>query len=83
MSVSLRVFTGAVATAAALMAMSAPPALAQAKGSADATAARRADPHWKAPRDAWGQPDLEGIWTTDDMRGVPMSRPAQFGTRPT
>ena len=55
--------------------------MAQAKGSADATAAKRVNPHWKAPRNAWGQPDLEGIWTTDDMRGVPMSRPAQFGTR--
>ena len=39
------------------------------------------NPHWKAPRTAWGHPDLEGIWTTDDMRGVPMSRPQQFGTR--
>ena len=57
------------------------PAFAQAKGSADALAASRTNPHWKAPRNAWGQPDLEGIWTTDDMRGIPMSRPAQFGTR--
>jgi hypothetical protein len=57
------------------------PAAAQAKGSADAAAAKRSDPHWKAPRNAWGQPDLEGIWTTDDMRGVPMQRPASFGTR--
>ena len=56
-------------------------ATAQAKGSADAMAAKRANPHWKAPRNAWGQPDLEGIWTTDDMRGVPMSRPQQYGTR--
>ena len=38
-------------------------------------------PAWKAPRNAFGQPDLEGIWTTDDMRGVPMSRPATYGTR--
>jgi hypothetical protein len=58
------------------------PAAAQAKGSAEAAAAKRVDPHWKAPRTAWGHPDLEGIWTTDDMRGVPMSRPQQFGTRP-
>src|SRR5262249_38053250 len=58
-----------------------PAALAQAKGSADAGAAKRADPHWKTPRNAFGQPDLEGVWTTDDMRGVPMSRPAQFGDR--
>jgi hypothetical protein len=57
------------------------PVAAQAKGSADAAAARRSDPRWKAPRNAFGQPDLEGIWTSDDMRGVPMSRPATFGTR--
>jgi hypothetical protein len=57
------------------------PAAAQAKGSADGAAAKRTNPHWKAPRNAWGQPDLEGIWTTDDMRGVPMSRPQQYGDR--
>ena len=57
------------------------PAIAQAKASAEASAAAVANPHWKAPRTAWGQPDLEGIWTTDDMRGVPMTRPEQFGDR--
>jgi hypothetical protein len=57
------------------------PAAAQAKGSAEASAAKRLDPQWTAPRTAWGHPDLEGIWTTDDMRGVPTSRPAQYGTR--
>jgi hypothetical protein len=80
MSLSLRILSSAAAIAA-LMTMSAPPALAQAKGSADAMAAKRVNPHWKAPRNAWGQPDLEGIWTSDDMRGVPVSRPAQYGTR--
>src|SRR6187402_3847562 len=48
---------------------------------AETTAAKAKDPNWKAPRTAWGHPDLEGTWTTDDMRGVPMARPAQFGTR--
>ena len=65
----------------AVLAAGAIPAAAQAKGSAEASAAKRANPNWKAPRTAWGHPDLEGIWTTDDMRGVPTSRPAQFGTR--
>jgi len=65
----------------ALVVTSPAPAAAQAKGSADAAAAKRTNPHWKAPRTAWGHPDLEGIWTTDDMRGVPMSRPQQFGDR--
>ena len=75
------VLIGACALAAYVVLANAGPAAAQAKGSADAGAAKRANPNWKAPRNAWGQPDLEGIWTTDDMRGVPMSRPAQFGTR--
>ena len=57
------------------------PARAQAKGSAEASAAAVVNPKWAAPKLAWGHPDLEGIWTSDDMRGVPMSRPPQFGTR--
>jgi hypothetical protein len=57
------------------------PAFAQAAGSADAGAAKRVNPNWKAPRTPWGHPDLEGTWTTDDMKGVPTSRAAQYGTR--
>jgi hypothetical protein len=77
-----RLFTGLVVIGWALLATwTAAPAAAQAKGSAEASAAKRVNPHWKAPRTAWGHPDLEGTWTTDDMRGVPTSRPAQFGTR--
>jgi hypothetical protein len=72
---------GVLLTGAFLIVGAGSPVFAQAKGSAEASAARRVDPGWKAPRNAWGHPDLEGTWTTDDMRGVPMSRPAQFGTR--
>src|SRR6187399_3727255 len=75
-----RLFAG-VALAGFVMVVGPAPAAAQAKGSADAGAAKRANPNWKAPRNAWGQPDFEGIWTSDDMRGVPMSRPAQYGDR--
>ena len=75
-----RLFVGMTVAGLAMVVVPAP-AAAQAKGSADASAAKRQDPHWKAPRNAFGQPDLEGIWTSDDMRGVPMSRPATFGTR--
>jgi len=57
------------------------PAWAQAKGAAETSAAASVNPHWAAPKLSWGHPDLEGIWTSDDMRGVPMSRPQQFGTR--
>src|SRR5512139_137415 len=77
-----RFFSGMCALVACALVVTFPTAAAaQAKGSADAMAAKRTNSHWKAPRNAWGQPDLEGIWTTDDMRGIPMSRPQQYGTR--
>jgi hypothetical protein len=43
---------------------------------AETTAAKAKDPNWKAARTAWGHPDISGIWTSDDMRGVPATRPA-------
>jgi hypothetical protein len=48
---------------------------------AETTAAKAKDPNWKAPRTSWGHPDLEGTWTSDDMRGIPTSRPAAQGER--
>ena len=37
--------------------------------------------NWQPPRTPWGHPDLQGIWTTDDMRGIPQQRAPEFGTR--
>ena len=48
---------------------------------AETTAAKATNPNWKSPRTPWGHPDLQGIWTSDDMRGVPMSRPASQAAR--
>lgn len=31
----------------------------------------------------WGDPDLQGTWTSDDTWGVPFERPKNFGTRAT
>jgi hypothetical protein len=42
---------------------------------AETTAAKYKDPKWQAPRKPWGHPDIEGEFSSDDMRGVPMSRP--------
>jgi hypothetical protein len=35
---------------------------------------------WKAPRTPWGEPDLQGIWTSQAELGVPFERPGNFGT---
>ena len=48
---------------------------------AETTAAAYTDPNWQVPRTSWGHPSLEGVWSTDDMRSVPMNRPERFGTR--
>jgi hypothetical protein len=50
---------------------------------AEITAAKVKDANWKAPRTWWGHPDLEGTWTSDDMRGIPTSRPPQQADRET
>jgi hypothetical protein len=81
-----------VATAACLL-----PALAAAQPAAppaaqpsalrsvpaETTAAANKNKSWRAPRTSWGHPSLEGVWSTDDLRSVPMNRPAAFGTRET
>jgi hypothetical protein len=33
---------------------------------------------WRTP---WGQPNLEGTWSSDDVRGIPLQRDEKFGTR--
>jgi hypothetical protein len=36
---------------------------------------------WVAPKTPWGDPDIEGTWTSDAANGIPMQRPAQFAGR--
>jgi hypothetical protein len=83
-----------LAAVASLGLGSATPLVAQGRGGAptmppsklrsipaETLAAKAKDPNWKAPRTAWGQPDLSGIWTSDDMRGIPTTRPASQAGR--
>src|ERR1035441_3749303 len=46
-----------------------------------AAATMLAQKPWSPPKTSWGDPDLQGTWTSDDLRDVPFERPAQFGTR--
>jgi hypothetical protein len=48
--------------------------------SDSAKADNKASANAKTP---WGDPDLQGTWTSDDTWGVPFERPKQFGTRAT
>jgi hypothetical protein len=36
---------------------------------------------WAPPRTPWGDPDLEGIWPSTEMVGVPFERPAELAGR--
>jgi hypothetical protein len=37
--------------------------------------------NWAPPKTAWGDPDLQGVWTSDDSIGVPFERPRRYGNR--
>ena len=45
------------------------------------TATVGAQKPYTAPRTPWGHPDLQGTWTTDDARSVPLQRAPEFGDR--
>jgi hypothetical protein len=58
----------------------APPS-AERQVPAETTAALYKDPKWRGPRTSWGDPQLEGVWSVDDMRGIPRDRPESMGAR--
>jgi hypothetical protein len=48
---------------------------------AEQHAAAYEDSKWQAPRTTGGHPNLQGTWSTDDMRGIPRDRPQELGTQ--
>jgi hypothetical protein len=80
-----RVFAvvGALATLA-FVALAAPPVSTQG-GSVPAlvvTAHNGGAPtNYKTQRTPWGDPDLQGVWSSDDTSGIPRERPVEFGSR--
>lgn len=48
---------------------------------AEQKAAAYENPDWAPPRTSWGDPELQGVYSTDDMRGIPTSRPDEYGTQ--
>jgi hypothetical protein len=53
----------------------------QRRVPAEQKAAAYTDRNWTGPRTSWGHPSLEGTWSTDDMRGIPVDRPQALGTQ--
>jgi hypothetical protein len=69
---SLRPAAALLAAAVLLCAVS--PASAQ-------TSAKEAHAPFVVSKTPWGDPDLQGTWTTDSAYSIPAERPATFGTR--
>ena len=40
--------------------------------------AQNSSSSYKVPRTPWGEPDFQGIWTANEMHGVPLERPADL-----
>ncbi|HXD75597.1 MAG TPA: hypothetical protein VN628_17750, partial [Vicinamibacterales bacterium] len=50
-------------------------------GSVLLVGALAAQSRYNVPRTPWGDPDLQGLWPSNDMQGTPYERPENFGTR--
>src|SRR5450755_4418197 len=61
--------------------LAAVPAIAETPAKSDAKSTAKSDA--AAPKTPWGDPDIQGTWTSDDTWGVPFERPKNFGTRAT
>ena len=57
--------------------------LALVMGSLTAPLSGQSPAGWTAPRTPWGEPDIQGLFTTDDELGVPFERDRAIGARET
>src|SRR5579864_9400346 len=71
-------FLGPVAACAAVAAIF---ALTAEPGRAQAPKAAPAAKSYTTPKTPWGDPDIQGTWTSDDCIGTPLNRPANLGDR--
>ena len=56
-------------------------AAASSCGQAPPAAGPAVPAAYSAPRTAWGDPDLQGMWPIDKLNGTPVQRPESFGDR--
>ena len=38
-------------------------------------------PRYSTRRLSWGEPDLQGVWSSDDTAGIPLQRPEKYGNQ--
>jgi hypothetical protein len=67
----------------AIASLIAAPLLGQAGQQATKTqsASNASSKAWTQTKTSWGDPDIQGTWTSDDYIGVPLQRNADVGTR--
>jgi len=65
----------------AIASVAAAPLLAQSAQQGTKSPAGASSKAWTQPKTSWGDPDLQGTWTSDDYIGVPLQRNADVGTR--
>jgi hypothetical protein len=68
---------------AAVLAFAASAVIAQGNGGVSGVSAQLMTPTkgFAQPKTEWGEPDLQGVWTSDAALGIPRERPEKFGTR--
>jgi hypothetical protein len=55
--------------------------LAARPAAGQSTQQPKASKAWTAPKTAWGEPDLRGIWPLNHLIATPFQRPEKFGDR--
>jgi hypothetical protein len=77
-------FIGSLAAAFGMAVAVMVPLAGQASPSGARPAAKPAAAPARAytvPKTPWGDPDIQGTWSSDDLRGVPVQRPDEFAGR--
>src|ERR1035438_6178758 len=77
----LLISTAALVAAAVMSVLSVPSALGQTAAIGQASKAAPAVKIWAQPKTPWGDPDLQGTWTSDDCIGTPFNRPVNLGDK--
>jgi hypothetical protein len=73
--------TGLIAMLSAASSAAAGPQSASASGGNGSKTATASKGPAGTPRTPWGDPDLQGSWSTDSAYAIPMQRPPQFAGR--